>query len=121
MGVYPFMFGTVKDFEPVAQAIIEVSQITHTPTHEMVLTLLKQKGLKEPYDWDEYADMFFPKARELSEIAATAEKAGEQEKASEYYLRSSAVYRIARFPAPRSEKQRLAWTLGKEAFYKGGA
>lgn len=121
MGVYPFMFGTVKDFEPVAQAIIEVSQITHIPTHEMVLTLLKQKGLKEPYDWDEYAEMFFPKAQELSEIAASAEKAGEKEKASEYYLRSSAVYRIARFPAPRSEKQRLAWNLGKEAFYKGGA
>lgn len=31
MGVYPFMFGTVKDFEPVAQAIIEVSQVTHNP------------------------------------------------------------------------------------------
>lgn len=27
MGVYPFMFGTVKDFEPVAQAIIEVRPI----------------------------------------------------------------------------------------------
>ncbi|KAI3392129.1 hypothetical protein diail_6141 [Diaporthe ilicicola] len=102
MGVYPFMFGTVKDFEPVAQEIIK-------------------RGLKEPYDWDEYAEMFFPKAQELSEIAARAEEAGEGEKASEYYLRSSALYRIARFPAPRSEKQRLAWTLGKEAFYKGAA
>lgn len=28
MGVYPFMFGTVKDFEPVAQAIIKVRLIT---------------------------------------------------------------------------------------------
>lgn len=27
MGVYPFMFGTVKDFEPVAQEIIKVSPI----------------------------------------------------------------------------------------------
>lgn len=87
----------------------------------MVLTVLEQKGLKEPYDWDEYAEMFSPKAQELSDIAASAEKAGEKEKASEYYLRSSALYRIARFPAPRSDKQRLAWTLGKEAFYKGGA
>lgn len=87
----------------------------------MALILFKQTGLKEPYNWDEYAEMFFPKAQELSEIAAKAEEAGEKEKASEYYLRSSALYRIARFPAPRSEKQRLAWTLGKEAFYKGGA
>ncbi|POS74356.1 conidial pigment biosynthesis protein Ayg1 [Diaporthe helianthi] len=102
MGVYPFMFGSVKDFEPVAEEIIK-------------------NGLKEPYNWDEYAEMFFPKAQGLYEIAAKAEEAGEKEKASEYYLRSSALYRIARFPAPRSEKQRLAWTLGKEAFYKGGA
>jgi hypothetical protein len=24
MGVYPFMFGTIKDFEPVVQSIIKV-------------------------------------------------------------------------------------------------
>lgn len=47
---------------------------------------LEQKGLKEPYDWDEYARMFFPKAEELAKIAVEAEKAGEKEKASEYYL-----------------------------------
>ena len=37
------------------------------------------------------------------------------------YSRSSAVYRIARFPTFRSEKQKLAWKLGKEVFYKGAA
>lgn len=67
MGVYPFMFGALKDFEPVAQSIID-------------------KGLKEPYNWDEYAQMYFPKAEELAKIAEEAEKAGEKEKASEYYL-----------------------------------
>lgn len=104
---------------------------------------ISQKGLKEPYDWDEYAEMFFPKAQELEKTAAEAESAGEKDKASEYYLyvksnvyvcletchhtyhflhrRSSAVFRIARFPAPRSEKQRLAWKLGKAVFYKGAA
>ncbi|KAK0610711.1 yellowish-green 1-like protein [Bombardia bombarda] len=102
MGIYPFMFGSIKDFEPVAQAIIK-------------------KGLKEPYDWDEYAEMFFPKAEELSRIAEEAEEAGEREKASEYYLRSAAVYRISRFPAPRSERQRYAWRVGTETFYKGAA
>jgi hypothetical protein len=100
MGVYPFMFGTVKDFEPVAQSII-------------------QKGLKEPYNWDEYAPMYFPKAEELAKIAEEAEKNGEKEKASEYYLRSSAVYRISRFPTPRGEQQKYAWKKGKEVFYKG--
>ena len=45
-----------------------------------------QKGLKEPYDWDEYAQMYFPKAGELTKIAEEAEQAGEKEKASEYYL-----------------------------------
>ncbi|EXJ93961.1 hypothetical protein A1O1_02354 [Capronia coronata CBS 617.96] len=100
MGVYPFMFGYVKDFEPVVQAIIK-------------------KGFKEPYDWDEYAQMYFPKAEELTKIAEEAEAAGEKEKASEYYLRSSAVYRISRFPAPRSEKQKYAWKKGVEIFYKG--
>lgn len=114
------MFGSVKDFEPVAEDIIKV-RLLWSPICDLVFIIIKQKGLKEPYDWDEYAEMFFPKAQELSEIAARAEEAGEMEKASEYYLRSSALYRIARFPAPRSEKQRLAWALGKEAFYKGGA
>lgn len=75
--------------------------------------------MKEPYDWDEYAQMYFPKAEELCKIAQEAESAGEIEKASEYYLRSSAVYRISRFPTPRSEKQKYAWTVGKEMFYKG--
>jgi hypothetical protein len=45
-----------------------------------------QKDLKEPYNWDEYATSFFPKAEELAQVAAEAEKAGEKEKASEYYL-----------------------------------
>ncbi|KXX79883.1 hypothetical protein MMYC01_203766 [Madurella mycetomatis] len=102
MGVYPFMFGCIQDFEPVAQSIV-------------------MKRLKEPYDWDEYAQMFFPKAEELARVAEDAAAAGEMEKACEYYLRSSAIYRIARFPIPRSEKQRLAWAKGKEVFYKGAA
>lgn len=48
--------------------------------------MLSKAGLKEPYDWDEYAPFYFPKAEELSKIAEEAEKAGEKEKASEYYL-----------------------------------
>lgn len=36
-----------------------------------------------------------------------------------YDRRASAVYRISRFPAPRSEKQRYAWQEGKKACIKG--
>ncbi|OTB03038.1 hypothetical protein M426DRAFT_263842 [Hypoxylon sp. CI-4A] len=100
MGIYPFMFGAIQDFQPVVDAIIA-------------------KGLKRPYNWDEYAQFFFPKAEELVARAETAEEEGNREKASELYLRGSALYRISRFPAPRSEKQRYAWTKGKEAAVKG--
>ena len=42
--------------------------------------------MREPYDWDAYAETFFPKAEELVERAREAEKAGEKDKASELYL-----------------------------------
>jgi dipeptidyl aminopeptidase/acylaminoacyl peptidase len=38
---------------------------------------------------------------------------------AEYDRRASAVYRISRFPAPRSEQQRYAWREGKKAAKKG--
>ncbi|KAK7931214.1 hypothetical protein PG985_001926 [Apiospora marii] len=79
----------------------------------------RSRDLKEPYDWDEYAQCFFPKAEELVAEATSAKKAGDKPKASELYLRASALYRIARFPAPRSEKQRHAWEMGKDAARKG--
>ncbi|KAH7064414.1 Alpha/Beta hydrolase protein [Paraphoma chrysanthemicola] len=100
MGVYPFMFSTAADFEPVVKDLVE-------------------KDMKEPYNWDDYAQAFFPQAEHLTQIAQEAESKGEIEKASEYYLRSSAVYRIARFPAPRSAVQREAWTRGKQVCLKG--
>ncbi|KAF1838388.1 alpha/beta-hydrolase [Decorospora gaudefroyi] len=100
MGVYPFMFGTASDFDPIVKELVS-------------------KDFKEPYNWDEYAKVYFPQAEKLKRIAQEAESKGEEEKASEYYLRSSAVYRIARFPAPRSEVQREAWELGKACCIKG--
>lgn len=100
MGVYPFMFGTASDFAPVLKSLTE-------------------SNLHEPYDWDEYASHFFPQATHLASIAQDAESKGEIEKASEYYLRASAVYRIARFPAPRSTQQRKAWEEGKKVCLKG--
>lgn len=100
MGVYPFMFGTASDFEPIVQELLA-------------------KDFKEPYNWNSYAKVYFPQAEHLAAIAQSAETDGEFAKASEYYLRSSAVYRISRFPAPRSAVQREAWRLGKEMCLKG--
>jgi pimeloyl-ACP methyl ester carboxylesterase len=94
------MFSTAADFQPVVDKLIE-------------------GDFKEPYNWDEYAQVYFPQAEHLKSIAEQAEAAGEKEKASEYYLRASAVYRISRFPAPRSQVQREAWRLGKAACIKG--
>jgi dienelactone hydrolase len=100
MGVYPFMFSCAADFAPIIES-------------------LTASGACEPYEWDSYAATYFPVAEALANTAREAEAKGETEKASEYYLRSSAVYRIARFPAPRSDKQREAWARGKEVCLKG--
>jgi hypothetical protein len=100
MGVYPFMFSSISDFEPIISDLVA-------------------RDFKEPYNWDDYASAYFPQAEALKKIAEDAESKGEVEKASEYYLRSSAVYRIARFPAPRSAVQKEAWKLGKEVCLKG--
>ena len=100
LGLYPFMFNAHEDFVPIVERLIA-------------------EGQKEPYDWDKYAEAFFPKAEELLAIAEQAENDGDQARASEFYMRSSAVYRISRFPAPRSQKQRYAWEEGKKAARKG--
>lgn len=61
------MFGSIEDFQPIADDIIA-------------------KGLKEPYDWDEYAGCFFGKAEELSLKAEDAKQDGDTDKARDYYL-----------------------------------
>ncbi|EMC95998.1 hypothetical protein BAUCODRAFT_34760 [Baudoinia panamericana UAMH 10762] len=100
--LYPFMFAKYDDFLPIVDQLVK-------------------EGQGEPYDWDKYAQTFFPKAEELLAIAEKADSEGNKEKASEFYLRASAVYRISRFPAPRSDKQREAWREGKKAAAKGMA
>jgi hypothetical protein len=61
------MFNAHEDFEPIAERLI-------------------QEGQKEPYDWDKYAQAFFPKAEELLAQAEKAEQERDLVKASEYYL-----------------------------------
>lgn len=67
MGVYPFMFGCVKDFQPIVDELVRQDQ-------------------KEPYDWDAYAQVFFPRAEDLTKEAESALEEGNKEKASELYL-----------------------------------
>jgi len=50
------------------------------------LTKSAQRDFKKPYNWDEYAAVFFPKAEALVERAEAAHEEGNVEKASELYL-----------------------------------
>ncbi|MCJ1394611.1 hypothetical protein MMC18_007491 [Xylographa bjoerkii] len=100
-GVYPFMDAKLEDFEPVFAKLIELN-------------------LSEPIDFDQYAAPFFPVAEDLANQAQEEETSGDVTKASELYLRAAALYRIARFPVPRSPKQKEAWERNKEAYAKGG-
>ena len=61
------MFGNIQDFQPIADNIIA-------------------KGLKEPYDWDEYARCFFETAEKLGQTAEVAHGEGDTDKARDYYL-----------------------------------
>ncbi|KAF2228056.1 Alpha/Beta hydrolase protein [Elsinoe ampelina] len=100
MGVYPFMFGHIGDFQPIVDRLIEEDQ-------------------KEPYDFDAYAAAFAPKGDELVRRAEEAEAAGRGEEAGELFLRASAVFRISRFPYPVAAQQLQAWERNKYAARKG--
>lgn len=64
---YSFMFNAHQDFEPIVARLIA-------------------EGQKEPYDWDRYAEAFFPKAEELYAKAIEAEQSGNHAEASELYM-----------------------------------
>lgn len=98
MAIYPFMDGNVIDFEPI---------------------FTKIGDMRPPYDFDAYASAFFPTAESLTREAEAAERSGNKGKARELFLRAAAVYRISRFPVPRSDKQKQAWELNKDVYLKG--
>lgn len=58
----------------------------HPPLRLHLRHLLTGSPHPKKYDWDKYAQAFFPKAEELVAEAEKAEKEGNQEKASEFYL-----------------------------------
>ena len=57
-----------------------------TRTITRFLLTRHQGDYKEPYDWDDYAQVYFPKAEELVSEAQKAEQEGNKDKASELYL-----------------------------------
>lgn len=52
------------------------------------LNISIKKGMKEPYDWNAYAETFFPAAQRLVREASHAERLCQWEKASELFLYS---------------------------------
>jgi len=94
------MDGKLEDFEPVFSHMIE-------------------SEIRPPYDFDAYASHFSPAAEALVAKAHTAEESSDLSQASALYLRAAALYRIARFPIPRSPKQKEAWKLNKETYVSG--
>lgn len=100
MGIYPFFDGKLEDFEPVFSQLIE-------------------SHMRPPYDFDAYAAAFFPVAEKLEHEAQAAQEANDLSRASEMYLRAAALYRISRFPIPRSPMQKEAWTRNKAAYMNG--
>ena len=94
------MDGKLEDFEPVFNKLIEADT-------------------RPPYDFDNYANHFFPAAEALVGKAHATERSSDHSQASALYLRAAALYRIARFPIPRSLKQREAWKLNKETYEAG--
>jgi pimeloyl-ACP methyl ester carboxylesterase len=104
IGIYPFTDGKLEDFEPIFQELIQ--------KHNDNAAILEDPEL--------YAAPFMAVGARLSEEAEAAEKSGDTAKACELFLRSAAVYRIARFPINRSETSQSAWELGRTAYLRGG-
>ncbi|KAF4551479.1 Heptaketide hydrolyase ayg1-like protein [Elsinoe fawcettii] len=103
MGVYPFMFGSIQDFHPIAERLIKEDQ-------------------REPYDFDAYAAAFAPKGEELVRRAEEAEVVGKEEEASELFLPVPPPF-PCRAPADNSDAHPLsslhAWERNKYAARKG--
>ena len=99
-GIYPFSDANVADFDPIFEELVRMSEgnpdILYRP--------------------DEYAEPFFPVAKNLVSRAGYAEANGDPLTARDLYLRAAAVYRIARFPINRSRESLKAWELGKAAY-----
>lgn len=129
------MFSAVKDFEPVVEQLIRVG--ISRPI-DLVWILIDRprvasesliSGMNTPKCSSQRRRSLLQKLRQqrtketrkklLSSICESALPRRGGSCVDDYTRRASAVYRISRFPAPRSEKQKYAWEEGKKAAKKG--
>lgn len=103
-GIHPFTDGRIEDFDPIFTELIRTSN--------------DDPGvLSRP---DDYARPFIPVGERLATDARQALSNGDTAMARDLFLRAAAVYRIARFPIPRSPLSRHAWEKGKAAYEQAG-
>ncbi|KAM0325104.1 hypothetical protein ACHAQA_007643 [Verticillium albo-atrum] len=106
-GVYPFHDGQYEDFEGIFDHLIRYNINDATSRA--------------------YTEAFFPAAARLSARGDKAYAAGDPEQASNLWLRSAAVYRIARFPYVTSFPEIScpikwkAWEWQKDAYIKAAS
>ena len=89
-----------------------------------VFAQLAHAGERDPdllADAEQYAQPFLPVGRHLYQQALGLEQDGKLDAAHSHYLRSAAVYRIARFPIVRGVNGRAAWDEGKRSYERAGA
>lgn len=79
------MYGSIEDFQPVADELIAVLIATHSIMTRQRLMILQQ-NMEPPYDWDAYATPFMAQAANVVSAADKAKDQGEKAKASELYL-----------------------------------
>jgi pimeloyl-ACP methyl ester carboxylesterase len=104
-GIYPFTDANVADFDPIFAELVKTSN--------------DDSGIL--YRPDDYAKPFLPVGQELAAKGGEAQSSGRSDEARDLFLRAAAVYRIARFPIPRSPLGQQAWQNGKAAYERGGA
>ncbi len=102
-GIYPFTDANVADFDPIFAELVKASS--------------DDSGIL--YRPDEYAKPFLPVGQELAAKGGEALSRGRNDEARDLLLRAAAVYRIARFPIPRSPLGQQAWQNGKAAYEQG--
>ncbi|KAI1323435.1 alpha/beta-hydrolase [Xylariaceae sp. FL0255] len=107
--------------EDCQKGIYPFGESSFTDMESAFTELIKQSGDNPSvfYDPDRFAQPFLPIAKNLVTAAEKAESEGRREDAKTLFLRAAAVFRISRFPMPRTDLGRSIWEQGKEAYARG--
>ncbi|EPS34488.1 hypothetical protein PDE_09452 [Penicillium oxalicum 114-2] len=105
--IYPFHDGSIEDFEPIFQKLIN-------------------ENINDAFS-DAYTNAFLPTAEALEKQADEALKTGKPDTASDLYRRAAVVLRISRFPyvspasRPETSVKRLAFERQKKVYLQAAA